>query len=99
MASLDSDKVRSALRGKLGCKEETGGDHYWYVLYDTDGRIPRRRLRRYDVGYVMPHIPHSHAQWEPFRDAWDLLRCGQAHIGRGRTAGPSPAVTRRRLGC
>ncbi len=39
----------------------------WYV-------IPRRKLARYDVGYVMPHIPHSHAQWERYRDRWDLLR-------------------------
>ena len=38
----------------------------WYV-------IPRRALRRYDVGYVMPHIPHSRAQWERYRDRWHLL--------------------------
>ena len=39
----------------------------WYV-------IPRRKASRYDVGYVMPHIRNSHAQWEKYRDAWDLMR-------------------------
>ncbi|HVP44338.1 MAG TPA: group I intron-associated PD-(D/E)XK endonuclease [Terriglobales bacterium] len=36
----------------------------WYV-------IPRGKLARYDVGYVMPHIPGSRAQWENYREAWE----------------------------
>jgi hypothetical protein len=38
MACLDSDKVRQQLVGKLGCREETGKDHYWYVL-EENGKI------------------------------------------------------------
>jgi len=37
MASLDSDKVQAALKTKLKCSEEKG-DHYWYTLYDDDGK-------------------------------------------------------------
>jgi hypothetical protein len=39
MASLDSDKVRKELQTKLGCKEETGKDHYWYILRDNKGEF------------------------------------------------------------
>ncbi len=39
----------------------------WYV-------IPRQKLARYDVGYVMPHIRGSRAQWEGCREAWGMLR-------------------------
>ncbi len=39
MPSLDSDKVRQELRNKLGCREETGKDHYWYILNDENGRV------------------------------------------------------------
>lgn len=42
MPCLDSDKVRQQLKNKLGCREETGKDHYWYVLLDNDGRILSR---------------------------------------------------------
>jgi hypothetical protein len=42
MASLDSDKVRQELRSKLGCKEETGKDHYWYNLEDANGKLISR---------------------------------------------------------
>jgi hypothetical protein len=38
MAALDSDKVRQELRNKLGCREETGKDHYWYIL-EENGKI------------------------------------------------------------
>jgi len=39
MPSLDSDKVQHELKSKLGCKEETGKDHYWYLLEDENGRL------------------------------------------------------------
>jgi hypothetical protein len=39
MAALDSDKVRQELQTKLGCKEETGKDHYWYRLKDEKGTL------------------------------------------------------------
>jgi len=42
MASLDSDKVRQQLQTKLGCKEETGKDHYWYNLEDGKGNLLSR---------------------------------------------------------
>jgi hypothetical protein len=42
MSCLDSDKVREQLKNKLGCIEETGKDHYWYVLYDEKGTILSR---------------------------------------------------------
>lgn len=42
MAALDSDKVRQELRTKLGCREETGKDHYWYVLEDENGKLISR---------------------------------------------------------
>ncbi len=38
----------------------------WYV-------IPRRQAR-YESQYVAPHNPRSRAQWEKYREAWDLLR-------------------------
>ncbi len=48
----------------------------WYI-------IPRRELR-HDVGYVMPHLPHSRARWEKYRDAWPLLRqARKPTCGRG----------------
>jgi hypothetical protein len=37
MAALDSDDVRSVLKGKMRCPEEAG-DHYWYTLLDDDGK-------------------------------------------------------------
>jgi hypothetical protein len=42
MACLESDRVREQLKNKLGCVEETGKDHYWYVLYDESGKILSR---------------------------------------------------------
>jgi hypothetical protein len=42
MASLESDKVREQLQNKLGCTEETGKDHYWYVLKDETGKLISR---------------------------------------------------------
>jgi hypothetical protein len=39
MPCLDSDKVRQQLKNKLGCEEETGKDHYWYILRDGSGKI------------------------------------------------------------
>jgi hypothetical protein len=42
MASLDSDKVRQELKTKLGCREQTGKDHYWYILEDQNGKLISR---------------------------------------------------------
>jgi len=42
MPCLDSDKVKQQLVKKLGCSEQTGRDHYWYILQDTDGKIISR---------------------------------------------------------
>jgi len=39
MPALDSDKVRQQLQGKLGCREETGRDHHWYLLEDENGKL------------------------------------------------------------
>jgi hypothetical protein len=39
MAALDSDKVRQELKNKLGCEEQTGKDHYWYILKDSKGKF------------------------------------------------------------
>lgn len=39
MASLGSDKVRRALTSKLGCEEETGKDHIWFLLRDEKGTL------------------------------------------------------------
>jgi hypothetical protein len=39
MPALDSDKVREQLKNKLGCIEETGKDHYKYVLKNEEGKI------------------------------------------------------------
>jgi hypothetical protein len=41
MAALDSDKVRKMLQDRLGWKEETGKDHYYYNL--EDGGVCRDR--------------------------------------------------------
>jgi len=37
MASLESDKVRSALTSKMKCSEQSS-DHYRYILFDEDGK-------------------------------------------------------------
>jgi hypothetical protein len=42
MAALDSDKVRQSLQTKLGCREETGKDHYYYNLEDQTGKLISR---------------------------------------------------------
>jgi hypothetical protein len=39
----------------------------WYI-------IPRRELGRRSVATLSPHVPHSRARLEPYRDAWHLLR-------------------------
>ena len=39
MAALDSDAVRKALTTKLGCVEDSSGDHYRYILRDGTGHI------------------------------------------------------------
>ena len=38
MPALDSNDVRSALKNKLGCQEQST-DHYRDILYDEAGRI------------------------------------------------------------
>jgi hypothetical protein len=57
MSCLDSDKVRELLKNKLGCREETGKDHYWYVLYDDEGKILSRTKvslgAKHDIGPVL----------------------------------------------
>jgi hypothetical protein len=52
MASLDSDKVRQELKNKLGCKEETCKDHYWYILQDANGVL----ISRTKVSHGPKHI-------------------------------------------
>jgi hypothetical protein len=39
MPALDSDQVSEQLKNKLGCIEETGNDHYKYVLRNEEGKI------------------------------------------------------------
>jgi hypothetical protein len=61
MAALDSDKVRKMLQDRLGWKEETGKDHYYYNL--EDGGVCRDRelgvtlILAQEQGYV-------HLQWK-----------------------------------
>jgi hypothetical protein len=54
MSCLDSQKIREQLKSKLGCKEVTGKDHYFYILLDDDGKMLSRTKvslgSRYDVG-------------------------------------------------
>ena len=47
MAALDSDKVRSALREKMGCEEERSGDHVRYILRDGNLSWSKARHRRH----------------------------------------------------
>jgi hypothetical protein len=44
MAALDSDKVRSALRDKMGCEEGRSGDHIRYILHDGDKILCRTKI-------------------------------------------------------
>lgn len=44
MAALDSDKVSSALKDKMGCVEERGSDHIRYVLRDGDTILCRTKI-------------------------------------------------------
>jgi len=42
MPCLDSERVREQLKNKLGCEEQTGKDHYFYLLVDAEGKILSR---------------------------------------------------------
>jgi hypothetical protein len=44
MAALDSDKVRNALKEKMGCVEERGGDQIRYILYDGGKILCRTKI-------------------------------------------------------
>lgn len=46
MPSLESDKVRSALRRKLGCEEDEQRDHVVYWLIDPSTGKKLRAYRR-----------------------------------------------------
>jgi hypothetical protein len=56
MASLDSDKVSSALREKMGCVEERGNDHIRYVLWEGDKILSRTKIShgpKHTIGDVL----------------------------------------------
>ena len=44
MAALDSDKVSTALKEKMGCVEERGTDHIRYILWDGDKILCRTKI-------------------------------------------------------
>lgn len=56
MASLDSDKVSSALKDKMGCVEERGNDHIRYVLWEGDKILSRTKISpgpKHTIGDVL----------------------------------------------
>jgi hypothetical protein len=57
MSCLDSDKVRHQLKNKLGCEEETGKDHYWYLVRDDAGKLLSKTKvslgAKHDIGPVL----------------------------------------------
>ena len=44
MAALDSDKVSSAFREKMGCVEERSNDHIRYILWDGGTILCRTKI-------------------------------------------------------
>ncbi len=56
MASLDSDKVKGALKQKMGCVEEREHDHIRYVLMDGDRILCRTKVShgpKHTIGEVL----------------------------------------------
>jgi hypothetical protein len=62
MAALDSDKVSSALKEKMGCVEERGNDHIRYILWDGDMILCRTKISHSPKHIIGPTLVAKMAQ-------------------------------------
>jgi hypothetical protein len=79
MASLDSDEVRSQLKTKMHCAEETG-DHYSYTLYDDDGKtIPARTKislgAKHALGDTLIHLMTRQLRFGTAKNFIAMVKC------------------------
>jgi hypothetical protein len=79
MASLDSDEVRSQLKTKMRCTEETG-DHYSYTLYDDDGKTILARTKislgaKHTLGDTLIHLMTRQLKFGTAKNLIAMVKC------------------------
>jgi hypothetical protein len=79
MAALDSDDVRSMLKTKMRCPEEKS-DHYWYTLFDDDGKTILGRTHvslgaKHVLGETLIHLMTRQLHFGTSGNFVKMVRC------------------------